>query len=73
MSVLNTNRNIRTVLLGNSLIQGFSRYTKDIKFVSWEGHIKLWYTGRQSQKLMASGKSRISSCYQENSYSMWYQ
>ena len=28
MSVLNTNRNIQIVLLGDSLIQGLSRYTK---------------------------------------------
>ena len=28
MSALNINRNIQTVLLGNSLIQGISRYTK---------------------------------------------
>ena len=28
MSTLNTNRNIQTVLLGDSLIQGLSRYTK---------------------------------------------
>ena len=28
ISALNTNRNIQTVLLGNSIIQGFSRYKK---------------------------------------------
>ena len=28
MSTLNTNRNIQTVLLGDSLIQGLSRYAK---------------------------------------------
>ena len=49
MSVLNTNRNIQTVLLGDSLIQGLSRtfqIYKGMEFIFRERHIKLWYTGR---------------------------
>ena len=69
MSALNTNRNIQTVLLGDSLIQGFSRY--GMEFIFREGHFKLWYTLRQSRKfIMASGKTGISTRYQTNSYSL---
>ena len=64
MSALNVSSHIRTLLLGDSLIQGLSRYTKALKsFRGWI--IKLRYTGRQSRKfIMASGKTRISTRYQ---------
>ena len=70
MSTLNTNRNIQTVLLDDSLIQGLFIHTK--VWNSFFGKdIKLWYTGRQSRKLiMASGKTRISTRYQTNNYSL---
>ena len=44
---------------------------KGMEFIFREAHIKLWYTGRQSQKLiMTSGKTRISTRNQTNSYSL---
>ena len=71
MSALNTNRNTQTVLLGNSLIQGLSRYTKVWNSFFGKDIIKLRYTGRQNRKLiMASRKSRNSICYQTSSYSL---
>ena len=56
MPALNTNRNILTVLLGDSLIQGLQIY-KGMEFIFWEGHIQLWYTGRQRLKLIWRAKN----------------
>ena len=48
MSTLSTNRNMLTVLLGNSLVQGHSRYTK-----VWNSFFRkdIWNCGIQSDKV----------------------
>ena len=44
---------------------------KGMEFIFREAHIKLWYTRRQSQKrIMTSGKTRISTRNQTNSFSL---
>ena len=60
MSALNKNKYVDSItwrLINSRTLQ----ICKGMEFIFWEAHIKLWYTGRQSQKLiMTSGKSRIS-------------
>ena len=70
MSALKSNRNIQTVLLGDSLIQGLSRYTKVWDSLFGKNTLNCDIRGDKVENVLWSGKSRISTCYQTNSYSL---
>ena len=52
MSALNTNRNIQTVLLGESLIQRLSRYTKVWNLFFWKDTLNCGIRGDKVENLL---------------------
>ena len=52
MSALNTNRNIQTLLLGDSLIQGLSRHTKIWKLFFEKDTLNCGIQGDKVEKLL---------------------